>query len=468
MPANAAGQEIHNQMVARWLILSLIGLVMAAPRIAYGSDDPVLRSSQPLTTSRTLVGYTFPEGQAFGVRLEATDRIPGASGQAKVERHRGTTEIEIELDEMKPAIEFGGDFSTYVLWAVSPERQVENLGEFVLSGNRSKLNVTTRLQAFGMVVTAEPHLMVRRPSMFVVLEATGLTARNASTHLIRPSVIEYRGNEGVYDYALETLEQRPEARGEVRTEVKQARMAVLLAERAGAETFASEELNDARLKLLTVFEAAEIGRSQRTITTLAHDAIRMGLQAQELSEERAFQASLDTERQGFANEIRNAQSEAANQAGRASEAEQRASLSESERQAALAELQQALSKIAETRSVAHGLIVSLPGILFDFDRDQLRPEAREVLSRMCGVLALTPGFKLEIEGHTDGIGTDEYNQTLSERRAQNVHSYIEGCGLRDTTMRWRGYGKAYPVTTNDNAEGRQRNRRVEIVVLDAS
>ena len=98
----------------------------------------------------------------LSIKFKGTERLPKASGEAKVERKKGTTEIEIELDEMKPATGFGGDYATYVLWVVSPEGQVDNAGEFILQGNRSKLNVSTPLTTFGLFVTAEPHFLDRK------------------------------------------------------------------------------------------------------------------------------------------------------------------------------------------------------------------------------------------------------------------------------------------------------------------
>src|SRR3990172_1533570 len=106
---------------------------------------------KPVTEMRSALGLTYPEGVTIGIKFKGTDRLPDASGEAKVERKRGMTEVEIELDEMKPASYFGGDIATYVLWIVSPEGHVDNTGEFVLEGNRSKLNVSTPLETFGNV-----------------------------------------------------------------------------------------------------------------------------------------------------------------------------------------------------------------------------------------------------------------------------------------------------------------------------
>lgn len=496
-------------MFPRWLIILVVVLgllVLGAKSLAAQVPERapgVLRSTQPVTGARTMTGYPFPAGVTLGVRLEATPRLPFASGEAKVERRRGTTEIEVELDEMKPAAEFGGDFSTYVLWTVSPEGQVQNVGEFILNGNRAKLDVTTALQTFGMMVTAEPHFLVRRPSTFVVLEAVDLVQSGTSRQVPRPILLEYRGFEGIYNYSRESLDRVVEARGEVRSEVKQARIAIELAERAGAERFASDELIDARERLEETFLAAEERRSIGVVTSMAHDVVRMGLEVQILAEERAFQAALDAERDTHADEVRRmelairdsrsetdrarleierrevllAMEREARDAARAdaNDASLRAAAAEAEvlradrdRELALERMRAALDAVAETRETARGVIVSLPDILFDFDSATLKPEAREVISRICGVLAVTPGYRIEIEGHTDSVGTEDYNQRLSEQRAHGVLDYVEACNLPDTPLRSRGFGESYPIASNDTPAGRERNRRVEIVVTEVA
>jgi outer membrane protein OmpA-like peptidoglycan-associated protein len=137
-----------------------------------------------------------------------------------------------------------------------------------------------------------------------------------------------------------------------------------------------------------------------------------------------------------------------------------------DREAALARMRDALGVVADARITARGLIVNLPDILFDFNVSALRPEVREVLSRLCGILSVTQGYSLEVEGHTDAIGTDEYNQALSENRARSVEAYMDSCALTGIAVSSKGLGESRPIATNDTAEGRSRNRRVEIIVQD--
>jgi outer membrane protein OmpA-like peptidoglycan-associated protein len=139
-----------------------------------------------------------------------------------------------------------------------------------------------------------------------------------------------------------------------------------------------------------------------------------------------------------------------------------------ERDAAQQRLFVSLSAILETRREARGLIVSLSDVLFDFNQATLKPGAKEKLSKLAGILLAYPDrYRMEIEGHTDAIGSDEYNLKLSEMRAFSVRDYLRQAGIESTRIvAVRGFGKTRPVTTNDTSEGRQMNRRVELIIAD--
>jgi outer membrane protein OmpA-like peptidoglycan-associated protein len=128
------------------------------------------------------------------------------------------------------------------------------------------------------------------------------------------------------------------------------------------------------------------------------------------------------------------------------------------------QLRQQLNMILETRSTARGLIVNMNDVLFDTAKYTLRPATREKLSKIAGILLAHPTLKLEIEGHTDSVGGDEYNQRLSEQRAASVRDYLVQNGIPMNNVTAKGFGKTRPVVSNDNAAGRQQNRRVELVV----
>jgi outer membrane protein OmpA-like peptidoglycan-associated protein len=131
-------------------------------------------------------------------------------------------------------------------------------------------------------------------------------------------------------------------------------------------------------------------------------------------------------------------------------------------------LESSLSAILDTRREARGLVVNLGDVRFDTGTATLRPEAREKLSRLTGVMIAYPGqYTLAFEGHTDSTGSDELNLRLSQARAEAVRDYVQGNGVRsEKVVGARGFGKAQPVADNETVDGRQRNRRVEIIIDD--
>src|SRR5262249_54017499 len=157
--------------------------------------------------------------------------------------------------------------------------------------------------------------------------------------------------------------------------------------------------------------------------------------------------------------------QAAEEARKREEAERNADMAKSdaerirrERDEARARLHAALNSIVETRITVRGLILNLPDILFDVDRATLKPQAKETLSKICGILQVAGESNLSIEGHTDSTGSEEHNQQLSERRAKAVRDYLVMCGLHAGNLTSKGFGKLQPLVSNDTAIGRQKNR----------
>jgi outer membrane protein OmpA-like peptidoglycan-associated protein len=120
--------------------------------------------------------------------------------------------------------------------------------------------------------------------------------------------------------------------------------------------------------------------------------------------------------------------------------------------------------ILQTRDTARGLIVNMSDVLFDTGKYTLRPLAREKLAKVAGIVSGHPGLKLDVEGYTDSVGGEDYNQQLSEQRAASVRGYLTQQGMPLASVTAKGFGKAQPVASNDSAEGRQQNRRVELVI----
>jgi len=120
--------------------------------------------------------------------------------------------------------------------------------------------------------------------------------------------------------------------------------------------------------------------------------------------------------------------------------------------------------ILQTRDTARGLIVNMSDVLFDTGKFSLRPEAREKLARVAGIVSGHPGLRLDVEGNTDSVGNDIYNQQLSEDRGRAVRDYLITQGMAGGSVTSKGFGKSQPVASNDSASGRQQNRRVELVI----
>jgi outer membrane protein OmpA-like peptidoglycan-associated protein len=152
----------------------------------------------------------------------------------------------------------------------------------------------------------------------------------------------------------------------------------------------------------------------------------------------------------------------------AQHAQAAAAQSEQEKERLRQQLREQLNVILETRETARGLIVNLSDVLFDTGSANLKPGAREKLARVAGILASHPDLHIEIEGHTDSVGGEDYNQRLSEKRAESVRAYLVEQKVSPSVVGTAGFGESQPVATNGTAAGRQQNRRVEIVVSGAS
>ena len=202
------------------------------------------------------------------------------------------------------------------------------------------------------------------------------------------------------------------------------------------------------------------------------EAERMKLEAQQAAQEaakqkaEAEQAALEAAKQkALAEEARQTAIDQQHAAeAQTQKALQAAAQAENEKAQLRAQLLEQLNSILQTRDSARGLIVNMSDVLFDTGSSTLKPGAREKLAKISGILLAHKGLTLQIEGHTDSVGTDDFNQQLSERRSDSVRDFLAEQGVAGSTMTARGFGKTQPVASNDTAEGRQRNRRVELVV----
>ena len=190
----------------------------------------------------------------------------------------------------------------------------------------------------------------------------------------------------------------------------------------------------------------------------------------ERSRQEALKAQADAEQARAAAEAAKQAADAAKAAADADAQQARTQVqqAEQEKNALRERLREQLSVILETRETARGLIVNVSDVLFDTGSATLKPGAREKLARVAGILASHPDLKIEIEGHTDSVGGDDYNQHLSERRAESVRAYLVQQKIPSSAVGAEGFGESRPVASNTTPAGRQQNRRVELVVSGES
>jgi outer membrane protein OmpA-like peptidoglycan-associated protein len=526
-------------------------------------QQPSLSQGTPVvvnvvTRTITAVSYQHRTG-ATPVDFRGTDLMPAANGKAKVQSQVGSTKIEATFEDMSPASQFGPEYMTYVLWAITPDGRPVNLGEVVLTGGHAKLLAATNLQAFGLIITAEPYFAVTQPSNLVVAEnfirpdTTGKVEEVSASYLVlqrgqyianrpqyRPIQVNPKGPlqlaeaenaveiarlAGAEQYAADTFQRAMAdlrnaedslSRGSRREAETAAREAAEVAEDARIITFrriqddqqaaersaarereaqveaqAQRAAEQARLEQQrrqqaeADREAAERAKlaAQKSAESAAEaqahaeaaqaralqqqqmaqaDADRVRAQAE--AQRQAAQAEVDRVRAQAQQQSQAAQAEADRARGEAQHAEQLRQQSEAEKVQLRERLRQQLNVILETRETARGLVVNLSDVLFDTGQYTLKPGSREKMAKLSGVLLAYPGLKLEVEGHTDNVGGDEYNERLSQQRAETVREYLLAQGVPGSSVTAIGLGKAGAVASNDTAAGRQQNRRVEIVV----
>ena len=261
-------------------------------------------------------------------------------------------------------------------------------------------------------------------------------------------------------------------------QVEEARVAIdTLAQQPLAQQAAGRDLEAARRSLQQAEVAQQQNQPPPVVDHLGYLALRHAEAGQaRVSEAQARQevARGQEERNRIVlasreREALNAQAQAQTAQAQAQSAQAQAEIAKSEAQAAQAQLASAQQQLAElqAKKTDRGLVVTLGDVLFDTGQATLKPGADLVLGRLATYLNANPHTKVMIEGHTDSRGTDEYNEALSERRAQAVADALAARGVAQDSLRTRGRGKAYPVASNDTPEGRQQNRRVEIIFSDA-
>jgi outer membrane protein OmpA-like peptidoglycan-associated protein len=498
-------------LLAAGCVLSLSAFSQANSQAMAALGTPnTVPTYRVIVTSRSVqaVNYQHQSG-ASDVDFAGTALLPSANGTAKVRSKRGTMEVEAEFGNLQSPTAFGSEYLTYVLWAISPEGRAVNLGEVLVGdNNRSKLTATTDLQAFALIVTAEPYYAVRQPSDVVVLENVVRADTKGTTEAVNAKY-ELMGRGGYiptgYEFDPVVLS------ASLPLEFYEARNALRIAASEGAESYASTSYQHAvqlmdtadadasnkhidrkpliavsRETVQTAEDAREIAvkkiddqvqanerqasiDAQARSQAQADNATRMKEQAQAdaaKAQADAAQAQAETvaNQTASAAAISAAQADAEQARAAALIAQQSEHQAVTDKAAMREKLSEQLNMILQTRDSARGLIVSMSDVLFDTGQFTLKSGAREKLAKVAGILIAYPGLNIEVGGYTDNVGGDDMNQKLSENRAGSVRDYLVQQGVTTNSVSAKGYGNTLPVASNDTSAGRQENRRVELVV----
>lgn len=446
------------------------------------------------------VNYLHRSGTTT-IGFEGTSLLATAKGEARVNAGTSGVSIDAQFQGLTPANGFGREYLTYVLWAISPDGRAQNLGEVVPSGgNKVSLHVTTAFQSFGMIVTAEPYFAVTEPSDVVVLQnvirqnkTSGVLEQvNANYYLLPRGTYAETGGAHTEPNPISSKDRSP-------LELYEAENALRIAQQSGAEKEAPEiyqqakqdvdnamqidtnKHGDRKMEITDAREAVERAEDARITTLRKQSAERQAaeVQAKEQAQQQAQQSQLEAQQaqlQAEEAKAAQAQADAARAHAEAQAAQAQAQAAQAQSQAAEAaksaqsaeqmreQLRQQLNSVLATSETARGLIVNMSDVLFDTGKYTLKPDTKIALAKVAGILLAYPGLTVQVEGYTDSTGSDEFNQKLSEDRANTVRDFLVSQGVSQGNISAQGFGKNDPVADNSTAAGRAQNRRVNMVV----
>lgn len=478
------------------------------PTAEMRNGEPLFRV-QVVARDVSAINYFNRTGKT-PIGFEGTSLLPTAGGHAEVDSGKGNTTVEAHFDKLPPANTFGAEYLTYVLWAISPDGRPVNLGEVLPDGNKAFVKVTTDLQAFALIVTAEPYWAVVLPSDLVVMQnvvtsrTSGIIAPvNAHFTLLPRGAYTQTAGRGTVAQPITRDLRSP-------LDLYEAINAVQIAQAAGAEQYAPDILGRAKQELSNAQDLDRKKSERKQQVTYARDAVQTAEDArlvtlrkkqaeeranlaadqkakQEAASQQAEQAKLQADQARLAEQqaqlqaqqsaAQQAQAQAQAERAQAAQqsAEQQARLSTQQAEQARAQAQQLreqirqqLNAILQTQETARGLVVNLSDVLFATGRYNLKQDAQLKLARVSGILLAHPDLKVQVEGYTDNVGSEGYNQKLSEQRADTVQQFVVSQGVAAGNVSAVGYGLTNPVAANTTAAGRAQNRRVEMVVSGPS
>jgi len=469
------------------------------------TSEPIFKVE---VVSRSVQAVSYRQNSNWTkVDLQGTALAPQAKGTAQVRSQLGHMEIKVDIKKLPSARTFGPLYLTYVLWAITPDGRPSNLGEVLVNsdGNYSG-QITSHLQAFGLIVTAEPYFSVHQPSDVVVMEniirsdTLGKWETVNANYALLPR--------GTYTYHVPETQLKPvdlNSNKKNPLQIYEAQNAVQIAEYAKADQYASDVFQNAQSlwqqaqdyqtrkewnsAIMTAREAVQKAEDARVISLRKQQELA---RQQEREEAAARQAAAQKKAEEEAALARQAQQQAeaeaaqraaaekakaeadaarAQAAAEAEKAQQAADEANRLRQQALQQQQQLRQQLLQqfnsvlpTRETPRGLVVNMQDVLFATGKYDLTMPAQLALAKISGIIVSHPGLNLQVEGYTDSTGSEGFNQKLSEQRADTVRNFLMQQGISPQNLNAVGYGENYPVASNDTAAGRKLNRRVELII----
>jgi outer membrane protein OmpA-like peptidoglycan-associated protein len=485
---------------------------------------------------RKTVAITYPLDETVTVKFRGTTVLPRLKGEAKVKRAgRRGTRVEFNVEDLPRASELGGIYTTYILWAISPDGRVDNLGEIKRSGSTfvdSKLDVTTPLQTFAMVLTAEPHFLMKVPSRMVVME--NLPPKRANGSQVETADVRYIGNSSDYFRTARVPELADRDYQQTPVSILGARQAVSLAKYAGASAEAPQELQAAEDLLQEAEKTWRLQQPMAEVDIVARKATSAGSRAEEVAVDRRIARKNRDEIRRRDEAVRSAEQSAdaaereVAQLRTALEKEQRArELAErdlgvandqlrekrvevaqlrdevqvlrsegdaakiklarfegekqaetarveaerraAERRAAEANLKETLAKYGTLKETATGFRLILPETIWTSARTATLSSASVAkLEPLAALLASSPDYQILIEAYTDSKGNEVTLQQLTQERARVLSDRFQSAGVDPVRIQANGMGASNPLAPNTTVAGQKRNRRVEITFTSPS
>jgi len=504
-----------------FVTLTVLSLLSSVGLLAIRAQSDVARQT---------IAVAYPLDEEITVKFRGTTLLPRLKGDAKVKRSsRRGTRVELHIDDLPRSSELGGVYTTYVLWAISPSGQVDNLGEIKRSGSSfidSKIDVTTPLQTFALILTAEPHFLMKVPSRMVVLE--NLPPQKPGNAQIETVNVTYIGNSSDYFRSASVPDIADRDYRETPVSLLGARQAINLARFAGGDSDAPDELKQAQDELQAAETAWRTKQSPAEIDVLARKATSSGVHAEEMAatrkaarvrrdeirrrdealrtaerstasaNQRIEELQSDLSREQRARELAERDAAAASDRVRelrlevarlrdeltqvrsegdaaklklaryegerqAEDLRKDSERRDQERRAMEAALKQNLGQFGTVKDTPRGFQLILSDAIWAGARaEKLTPAATTKLEPLAALLASNPDYQIQIEAFSDSKGDEITLQQFTQGRAQALAERFEAAGIDGSRIQASGMGASNPIAPNTTVAGRTRNRRIEI------